>query len=192
MSHAIRTFVFLSLIVLGCVTLPAAERAAQTVVITAKPKIEQRGQFSYLVIADTNHSFDIGWGMPPDMQFIPVSLDTNRVYAFTVAQKPFHTITIPELRKVQSSGRTIYDIEVCEVHKTKMDYKEVRISYGLPAPRPDEPSGDIERRLFPHHREYSLGGCVISPDSPKTEKVYFCSDCKKAYEKWKSENKKTK
>ena len=186
------TFAFLSLIVLGCVASPAAERAAQTVVITTKPRIEQRGQFSYLVIADTNHSFDISWGMPPDMQFIPVSLDTNRVYAFTVAQRPYRTITFPELRKVQSDGQTIYDIEVCEVHKSKMDYKEVRISYGLPTRRPDEPSGDTERRLFPHHREYSLGGCVISSDSPKTEKVYVCGDCKKAYEKWKSENKKTK
>jgi hypothetical protein len=187
-----RTLAFLSLIILGCVALPAGERSAQTVIITTKPRIEQRGQFSYLVIADTSHTFDIGWGMPPDMQFIPVSLDTNRVYTFTVVQKPFRSITIPELRKVQSGGQMIYDIEVCEIHKTKMEHKEVKIVYGLIIPGPDAPSGDTERRLFPHHREYSLGGCVIFQDSPKTEKVYVCSECKKAYEKWKSENKKTK
>src|SRR5688572_27451792 len=98
-----RKFAFLSLFVLACVALPAAERTARTVVITTTPRIEQRGQFSYLVIADTKHSFDISWGMPPDVQFIPVSLDTNRVYAFTVAQKRYRSITIPELRRVQSS-----------------------------------------------------------------------------------------
>jgi hypothetical protein len=186
-----RMFALLSSIVLGCLAVSAAERATQTVVVT-KPRIEQRGQFTYLVISDTNHSLDIVWGMLPDTQFIPVSLDTNRIYAFTVAQKPYRTITFPELRKVQSGGQTIYDIEVCEVHKVKMEYKEVKIHYGLPAFRPDEPSADAERHLFPHRLEYSLGGCVISPDSPKTEKIYVCGNCRRAYEIWKSENKKTK
>lgn len=186
-----RTFAFVS-ILLGCHAVSAAERTAQTVVITAKPRFEERGRFIHLVISDTNRSFEVGWGMPPDMQFIPVSLDTNRVYTFTVAQKPYHTITIPELRKVQSGGQTIYDIEMCEVHKTKMEHKVVKIAYGLILPGPDSPSADAERRLFPHSREYSLGGCVITPHSPKTERVYVCSGCKKAYETWKSENKKTK
>jgi len=110
-----------------------------------------------------------------------------------VAEKPYRSITtIPELRKVEWAGQTIFDIEVCEVHTSKMDYKEVKIAYGLFVPGPDEPSGDTARRLFPHRHEYSFGGCVVSADSPKTEMAYVCSDCKKAYEKWKSENSKTK
>src|SRR5215211_6181016 len=96
--------------------------------------------------------------LSPDVQFVPVSLDTNRVYTFTVDQRPYRSITIPELRRVRLDDQTVYDIEVCEVHKTKMDHQEVRISYGLPLPRPDEPSSEIERKLFPHCREYSLGG----------------------------------
>jgi hypothetical protein len=179
MSLAIRTFALCSLISLGCVALTAA---AQTVVITTKPGIERRGQFSYLVIADTNHSFDISLGMPPDMPFIPVSLDTNRVYTFTVAQKPFHSITIPRLRKVQLSGQTIYDIEVCEVHKTKMEHKEVQIVYGLILPGRDGPSADTERRLFPRSREYSLGGCIVGEE--KTTEMYVCSACKEALAWW--------
>jgi len=47
----------------------AAERATQTVVITAKPRFEQQEHFISLIISNTNHSFDIAWGMQPDMQF---------------------------------------------------------------------------------------------------------------------------
>src|SRR5262245_19679639 len=96
-------------IVVGWLALTAAELAAQTIVITTKPKFEQRDQFTYLALGDTNHSFSISWGMPPDRQFIPVSLDTNRVYTFTVAQRPFRS-TIPELRRVQLGGQNIYDV----------------------------------------------------------------------------------
>jgi hypothetical protein len=77
---------------------------------------------------------------------------------------------------------------VCEVHNAKMELKEVDISYG--EPRDNEWTGDTEHRLFPHWREYSIGGCEISENSPKTVKAYVCADCKKACEKWKAENKK--
>jgi hypothetical protein len=130
--------------------------------------------------------------MVPNVQFFPISLDTNQFYTFTVAQKPFYNFTTPELQRVELAGQTIYDIEVCEVHKTRMEHKKVKILYGLIRLAPDEPSADTERRLFPHHREYSFGGCCVTPDSPKTERVYVCSECKKAYEKWKSENKMAK
>jgi hypothetical protein len=135
--------------------------------------------------------------MLPDTHYIPVSLDTNRVYTFTVDQKPDHTsygaaITVPELRKVQWSGQTIYDIEVCEIHKGKMEHEEVRVLYGLIRPEPGEPSGDEEQRLFPHRHEMLLGGCVSWPNSPKTKKVYVCGECTKAFDKWKSEKTQTK
>lgn len=187
-----RTLAVLLSILFGCHAGLAAERNAQTVVITAKPRFEQRGQFVTLIISDTNHSFDIGWGMLPDIQVFPVSLDTNRVYTFTVDQKPVRRISVPQLHKVESGGQAIYNIEICEVHKAKMEHKEVMIVYGLIRQGIDEPSGDIERRVFPHRREASLGGCIIMPDSPKTERVYVCSDCKKAYESWTSEYKKPK
>jgi hypothetical protein len=191
-THLMRQFTLSILVVLVYVSTSADERPAQTIVITTKPRFEQRGQFVDLVISDTNHSLDISWWMPPDKQFGPVLLDTNRVYTFTVVQKPFYSISIPKLCKVQSGSQTIYDIEVCEIHKTKMEYKEVEIAYGLVRRGPNGPSRDIERRLFPNHREYSLGGCGKTPDDPKTDWIYVCSDCRNAYEKWKSEQKKTK
>lgn len=127
-----------------------------------------------------------------EVSVVPVTLDTNRVYAFTVVEEPFRSITIPKLRRVQRDGQTIYDIEVCEVHKTTMEHKKVKIHYGLILPGPNEPSADTQRQSFPHHCEYSLGGCVITPDSPKTTRVYVCANCKKAYDKWKTDNEQNK
>lgn len=183
-----RTFALILLIALGCVDLTAIEKA---IVITAKPRFELRGHFMYLVIADSTQSLDIVWGMPPEIQFKRLPLDATRVYTFTVGQKTHRRFTIPELRKVQLKGETIYDIEFCEVHKTKMEYRALPIGYGLVGYVDIEPTPDIERQLFPHRREHLDGGCVVSPSSPKSEQRFVCIDCKASYEKWKAENKKT-
>jgi hypothetical protein len=131
-----------------------AESSGDTLVITSKPKFEQRGESIYLVLADRKQSCDILWGLASrKIPFRPVTLDTKRTYTFVVAQKPFRSLSIPELRTVLLDGQTIYDIESCEVHKTKMDHKEVRIFYGLIPRGAEQPSMDTERRLFPHRYE---------------------------------------
>jgi hypothetical protein len=193
-----RTLTFFFSIVLGCLAVSAAERVTRVTIATRPRFVEHRGLYTCLVIADDKHSYEIYWALhlPKEVQFFPISLDTNLVYTFTVAEEPNerfkNDIRLPKLRRVQQGNQTIYDLEVCEVHKTKMDHKQVEIVYGLILPGPDEPSANTEQRLFPHRREYWLGGCASGPDSPKTEKVYVCTECKKAYEKWKSEDKKTK
>ncbi len=172
------------MIVVACCTIPLAASSGQSVVVTANPRFEQRGEFVDLIVSNADQSFAIGWAMPPKIQFVPASLDTNLAYTFTVERKPYGSIFIPELRRVEFKGQTIYDIEVCEVHKAEMELKEVGIAYGLPAPQTNAPSADTERQLFPHRCEYSLGGCVVGPDSPKTTKVYVCPKCKEAFEWW--------
>lgn len=107
------------------------------------------------------------------------------VQTFTIEETEFRSVMVPKLLKVQKEGRTIYDIEVCEIHRTKMEHKDVRILYGLILARPTDTSPETERKLFPHQREYSLGGCVVASDSPKTARVYVCDKCKIAYEAWK-------
>lgn len=172
------------LIGLVCYATPGVAKGGQSVVVTAKPRFEQRGEFIKLIVSNANHSAEVSWAVLPAVQFVPLSLDTNQVYTFIVEQKPYREIAIPELRRVEVNGQTIYDIEVCEIHKTKMEYKEVKIAYGLILPKRDDPSADTERQLFPHRREYSLGGCVVTTDSPKTDQVYVCSNCKTAFEWW--------
>ena len=179
------------LTVFGCLAISAAERTNQ-VTITTRPRFDDQVQFTYLLLADDKHSYRFRWSMSPGIQYVPVTLKTNRVYTFTVTEEPWRSIIIPKLIKVRQGDQIIYDIEVCEVHKTRMEEKQVPVAYGFILPGPEAPPDDTERQSFPHRREYSLGGCVISDDSPKTEGVYVCTDCKKAYEKWKTDNKKAK
>ncbi|MBI2440383.1 MAG: hypothetical protein HYV35_03325 [Lentisphaerae bacterium] len=179
-------------VALSYVVAFAGEHVQQPVAITTRPRFDDRGQVTYLLLSDNSHSYELSWGMPPKIRFVPVTLDTNSIYTFTVTERSYKGIAIPELRRVQQEGQTIYDVEVCEIHKTKMEHKKVRILYGLILPGPDEPTGDAEQQLFPHRREHSLGGCVVSSDSPKTEMIYICTECKKAYARWKVENKKIK
>jgi hypothetical protein len=174
----------LLVVLLGQFTVSAAERTKGAVSITTTPKFEERGQFTYLIIGDAKHSYDVAWAMPPGLSFVPVSIETNRVYTFTVVEEPYKSIKITKLTRVQQQGKIIYDVEVCEVHKTRMEHKKVRIAYGLIMPSPGQPTADDERELFPHWREISFGGCCIEPDSPKAEKIYVCSQCKVAHEKW--------
>ena len=63
-----------------------------------------------------------------------------------------------------------------------------RVEYGTVWPPPSEADRNAGRLLFPHGREFAFGGCAVGPDSPKSESVYVCGDCKKAYQKWKKEH----
>lgn len=168
---------------------PSSMMVGETVVITAKPKFVRDGWDVDLIISDGINNASVIWSikpgiLEPNIKYFPVSLNKNQVYTFTVTQKPFYDSSISELQRVQLDGQTIYDIEACEVHQTKMAYKEVPILYGYITLGPDEPTYDEQQRLFPNSREVSFGGCVTTPSSPKSESIYVCEDCKEAYRIW--------
>jgi hypothetical protein len=78
---------------------------------------------------------------------------------------------------------------ICEVHQTKMPLRNVQIIYGLPAGSENDPTYEVRFKLFPHAREISFGGCVVMPDSPKTEMLRICPTCKQAEQAWKDSHK---
>jgi hypothetical protein len=185
--------ILLLLLVIGGFATWIGNRNAQTFAITSKPKFEYgtRGlEVVYeLVVSDSNRTCRIPW---PGTMHEPVRLDKRRAYTFTVTQPPSWSATVPVVRRVQLEGQTIYDSELCGVHKTKIACQEVPIHYGFLCFDEGEPSFEVERHLFPHRREFSLGGCVTTPDSPVTRTVHVCSECKKAYEAWKDQHTNTK
>ena len=65
------------------------------------------------------------------------------------------------------------DLE-CSVHGTALVEKEVPVFYGMPTA--DSNIFEIDSR-FPHHGLWSIGGCVISDDSPENGRGQVCSDC---------------
>jgi hypothetical protein len=68
----------------------------------------------------------------------------------------------------------------CSVHGTALVEKETPIFYGMPTPGSD--IFEIGRR-FPHHGLWSIGGCVVSDDSPGNGIGKMCSDCHDAAKK---------
>lgn len=57
-------FIFM---VIGCVAVSAAERGKQ-VTITTRPRFDDRGRFTYLLLSDDKHSYELSWSMPPKFQ----------------------------------------------------------------------------------------------------------------------------
>mgnify|MGYP000461959282 CR=1 FL=1 len=77
----------------------------------------------------------------------------------------------------------------CSVHGTALMEKEVPVFYGMPTL--DSDISEINSR-FPHHGLWSmtLGGCVISPESPETEAALVCANCHDAAEQFQGKGQK--
>ena len=65
----------------------------------------------------------------------------------------------------------------CPVHDTTLVEKEVPVFYGMPTQ--DSDIFEIGS-WFPHHGLWSIGGCVVSDDSPENTIRQVCSDCQEA------------
>ena len=66
---------------------------------------------------------------------------------------------------------------ICRVHWTALVEKEEPVFYRMPPP--DSDIFEIGRR-FPNHGLWSIGGCVVSDDSPENTIRQVCSDCQEA------------
>lgn len=155
-------------------------------VITSKPAFQTNSGWVYLSIADSNYTKSLLWSVPPEVRFAPVVLSGNHAYDFTVVEHSFGDSSLPELLLIRSNGITIYDASVCDIHKVKMEYKQVPVAYGLPL---TSPPGKAASALFPHYAEYSLGGCAVSENSPKFVEMFVCEKCKQAFAWWSGKTK---
>ena len=173
----------------------AAENAPSPVIIKSPARFETRDGQLYLYIEGTIRPYLLPWGTSPSMPLhysTSISLESNLVYTFTIITEDFKEPGAPVVKrstvvKVERDGKIIYDREVCEVHQIKMDHIQGWIVYTYMSPGLGEPSDVTEQRLFPHRKEHSFGGNEYNPGSPRKGDVYVCSRCKKAYEKWKTE-----
>ena len=195
-------FGFLLFLAIGGFVVTAAGKDRPPIIITAPAHFDDSGLWIGLPISEPHPDWicivsethpDYTFFFPNPGGFV---LESNRVYTFTFVEEPIKQnrlkkeLFVPRISRIEQAGKMIYDREACEVHHSRMERKEVRIIYGLVLPGPDAPSPDTERRLFPHGQEILLGGCISTPDRP-TGNIYVCSECKKAYAKWKADNART-
>jgi len=73
-------------------------------------------------------------------------------------------------------------IRLCELHHEWMKLGTVKIAYGLI--EGNEAFSQAQKRLFPNSHSFTLGGCVVSPESPKENTVLYCESCRKAEADW--------
>lgn len=160
----------------------AAEFTNRQVTVVVSPMFEQRGEWTCLIVSNATHYFRF-WTLPERERWTSFRLDTNSVYTFVVDDGRYTR----ELLKIKLQGNTLFDREVCDVHRVKLGNQEVRYVYGYvrPAPpAPGEPSWETERELFPFRQRKTIwGGCI--PHEAKTTMVLFCSQCETAYQEWK-------
>lgn len=84
-----------------------------------------------------------------------------------------------ELVSIGNDAGLIIDRTVCPLHKATMKRRLVPVSYGYPMGEFMEAA----ERDFPH-AAFTLGGCVMSNNSPKDEPAYACVTCEVAYQAW--------
>jgi hypothetical protein len=134
----------------------------------------------------------------------PFVIEPGKIYTFTVEERPIPNIVrirdesgkeekgpdffwTPVLIRVVDGDKALFDMEVCELHKCRMERREIPITYGLIRVQKGLPTLEQERTLFPHRRDYVLGGCIVMPGK-KTETMYVCPECRTAYEDWRKAN----
>ena len=172
---------------------PAAE-LSQTLIITAVPKFNDRGDAVWLCVSDDSKSFEFLWSLSGVQTRVgSITLATNRTYTFTlrsdltasrVVNVPYDFRKKAALMRIEESSQLLWDCEICEAHKIKMDKKDVPVVYGLLRPDKDTPTAEQDRHLFPHRQEFVAGGCVVGTE--KTVETYVCHECKAAVERWRA------
>lgn len=179
--------------------LPAIRSHTMTVPAKIEKSPQDGGERLFIMEGEKSFQFfyashDTGRRLSP----FPFELEAGKTYTFTIEERPvpsFARISDKEAKdqpefywspvviRVVDGGKTVFDMEICEVHHCRMAREEVPISYGLIRLQKGLPSLEEEKALFPHRRDYVLGGCIVMPGK-KTETMYLCPECKAAYAVW--------
>ena len=77
------------------------------------------------------------------------------------------------------------DEKLCPVHHVPLKREQLGIVYGLVSHPCDIFSrAKAEEKYFPYANSIVYGGCVVFPDSPKTEEVLYCPKCREVEKTW--------
>ena len=178
-------------------------------VITAQPAFHPGGSLK-LMMADSSQTVGIS------RRGIPVGLlDPQKIYQFTIEETPEPSLFLQEgslndgaiimktghrdrprppdfhwsaeAMRITDGGTVIFYRSTCEIHRQKMERRDARIIYGLPS-SDAFPDRKAEAELFPHYRDFELGGCAVMPGFPETTTQFVCGACEEAFSKWQAEH----
>jgi hypothetical protein len=92
---------------------------------------------------------------------------------------------IDGLEESKASVLTEADLKIgyCEIHRVALEQRDIPITYGYPAPKP-EGYQEARRAQFRNSGMPVFGGCVVSASSPKTIRLAVCPVCVRARRLW--------
>ena len=70
----------------------------------------------------------------------------------------------------------------CTIHQQELCEGTAEVQYGLIIPK--EGYQAAEETVFPYAADCVLGGCAITDNSPKSQKVLYCPRCRQAKAEW--------
>jgi hypothetical protein len=77
------------------------------------------------------------------------------------------------------------DEKLCPVHHVPLKHGKREILYGLVADVCDSLAhAKAEQKFFPYANSVAYGGCLVFPDSPKSEDVLYCPKCREVEKTW--------
>jgi len=77
------------------------------------------------------------------------------------------------------------DAKLCPVHHLPLKHGKREIVYGLVADVCDSfAHAQAEHKYFPYANSVAYGGCLVFPDSPKSEDVLYCPKCREVERAW--------
>jgi len=116
-------------------------------------------------------------GLPPAVASLLALLRRNLPACYSGFFDYLHVSRLHAL-----TGEEANQYRQCQLHHEWMRVGDVSIAYGLLCPQ--KAYADARRKLFPNAHSYSAGGDVVTPESPKIEKVLYCPSCRQAEAKW--------
>jgi hypothetical protein len=157
-------------------------------VVTAVPEIQSKGDYSLLLLpAIKGRPIEVICGvefspwyatLPRGKKVTFTVWQTKEVSRHTRAGKEDFTWS-SEIETIRDGDTVLYDAALCPLHHTRMVRADIEISYGLPM---REFLDAMEQ--FHGGPGFTLGGCVVSDISPRSERGYQCAECVTAYERW--------
>ncbi len=83
--------------------------------------------------------------------------------------------------KVAPLSPTEAKTQKCELHGTRLQNGTAPILYGR---RGSVVPFNTAKSAFPRARSHVFGGCIVSENSPGSQRVRFCPKCRTAEKRW--------
>jgi hypothetical protein len=152
-------------------------------VVVCEPEFVMVGHAHQTYLVEGTNRFQAIW-KTSDFFFGKVRFERGKTYSFTLLEFPNGAPPGPRIVRVQGESNILYDATECPVHGISMQPVVASRKPGFRAPGEPFITLELEKRLFPHHRNNYWEGCLIIPGPAPVRVLYVCQECQADYARW--------